>query len=63
MTDPKKDAFDRWWEWARKPLDSFLTIPSDIHNPVMTLTPEDREDRRKVNEAVSRYSESLESRK
>jgi hypothetical protein len=54
------DAFDLWWEWARKPLDSRVTIPADIHNPVMALTPEDRGDRRKVNEAVSRYAEGLE---
>jgi hypothetical protein len=42
-----KDAFDLWWEWAQKPLDSDLTIPAHIHNAVMTLTPESRRDRRK----------------
>jgi hypothetical protein len=25
-----KDAFDLWWEWAEKPLDSPLTIPAEI---------------------------------
>jgi hypothetical protein len=51
------DAFDLWWEWAEKPLDSDLTIPADIHNPVMALPEEDRHDRTKVNEAVRRYRE------
>jgi hypothetical protein len=51
MTDDK-DAFDLWWEWAQKPLDSDLTIPADIHNAVMTLTPESRRDRAMVNAAV-----------
>jgi len=23
------DAFDRWWPWAQKPLDTPLTIPAD----------------------------------
>jgi hypothetical protein len=47
-----KDAFDLWWEWAIKPLDSSLTIPSEIHEAVMALLPEERLDRAKVNEAV-----------
>jgi len=47
-----KDAFDQWWEWAEKPLDSMLT--SEIHEPVMQLAPEDRRDRDKVNKAVRR---------
>jgi hypothetical protein len=47
-----KDAFDLWWEWAQKPLDSELTIPAHIHNSVMTLTPESRRDRAMVNAAV-----------
>ena len=51
MTDDK-DAFDLWWEWAQKPLDSDLTIPVHIHNAVMTLTPESRRDRAMVNAAV-----------
>jgi hypothetical protein len=47
-----KDAFDRWWEWAEKPLDSTLTISVDIRDAVMALPPEERRDRAKVNEAV-----------
>ena len=27
-----KDAFDLWWEWAEKPVDSILTIPVEIHD-------------------------------
>ena len=27
-----KDAFDQWWEWAEEPLDSYATIPAEIHN-------------------------------
>jgi hypothetical protein len=48
----KKDAFDRWWECAEKPLDSPLTIDAEIHDAVMALPPEERLDRAKVNEAV-----------
>jgi hypothetical protein len=47
-----KDAFDPWWEWAEKPADSPLTIPAHFHETVMRLTPEQRRDRRTVNEAV-----------
>ena len=42
------DAFDRFWQWANKPIDSPLTIPAELHYVVT----EDRGDRRKVNEAV-----------
>jgi hypothetical protein len=49
------DAFDLWWEWARKPLKSHATIPAEIPTPVMELFEEDRHDRAKVNEAVTRY--------
>jgi hypothetical protein len=52
-----KDAFDLWWEWAQKPVDSPMTIPADIHYAVMDLSPEDRHDREKVNEAVRRNRE------
>jgi hypothetical protein len=48
------DAFDRFWEWAEKPLDSTLTIPAELHRAVMELSPEDRRDRAKVNEAAAR---------
>jgi hypothetical protein len=27
-----KDAFDRWWEWVEKPVDSPLTIPAHLHD-------------------------------
>jgi hypothetical protein len=32
-------------------------IDVDIHHPVIDLSPEDRRDREKVNEAVRRYRE------
>jgi hypothetical protein len=46
------DAFDRFWQWAEKPLDSPLTIPVELHRAVMELAPEDRRNREKVNEAA-----------
>jgi hypothetical protein len=55
MTD--KETFDRWWEWAEKPHESLLMIDADIHRPIMELSPEDRRDREKVNEALRRYRE------
>jgi hypothetical protein len=39
-----KDAFELWWEWAERPVDSMLTIPAEIHEAVMALSPEDRRD-------------------
>jgi hypothetical protein len=51
MSD-QKDAFDLWWEWAEKPLDSTLRIDAEIHDAVMTLTPEERRDRELVNQVV-----------
>jgi hypothetical protein len=27
-----QDAFDRWWEWFEKPVDSPLTIPAYLHD-------------------------------
>jgi hypothetical protein len=56
MTD--KEPFDLWWEWAQKPHESFLMLDADIHNAIMELSPEDRRDREKVNEAVRRFRES-----
>jgi hypothetical protein len=53
-----KDAFDLWWEWATKMPESLLMIDGDIHYAVTDLSPEDRRDRNKVNEAVRRYRES-----
>jgi hypothetical protein len=47
-----KDAFDQWQEWAIKPLDSDLSIPSDLHAAVSPLAPEQQADRDAVNEAV-----------
>jgi hypothetical protein len=29
------DAFDRFRQWAEKPLDSALTIPAELHRAVM----------------------------
>jgi hypothetical protein len=52
MTEPVKDAFDQWRESATTPADSRLTIAAEIHNALMTLTPEERIDRATVNEAV-----------
>jgi hypothetical protein len=43
-----KDAFDLWWQWAEKPLDSMLMIGADIHYPIMELSPDERRDREKV---------------
>jgi hypothetical protein len=37
-----KDAFDLWWSWAIKPLDSPLTIDAAIHDAVMALPPDPR---------------------
>jgi hypothetical protein len=53
-----KDAFDLWWEWAEKPLDSMLTIDASIHYAVSALAPEQRCDRAMVNEAVRKASET-----
>jgi hypothetical protein len=47
-----KDAFDQFWEWANKPVESRLTLPAEIYNAVMTLTDEERKDRALVNETV-----------
>lgn len=52
------DAFDRFWQWANKPLDSGLTLPADIHHAVTSLAPEARYDRAKVNEAVRKIRET-----
>jgi hypothetical protein len=48
-----KDAFDQWWEWATKDrATDFQTIPVEIRNAVMMLTPEERLDRATFNDAV-----------
>ncbi|WP_426420922.1 hypothetical protein [Bradyrhizobium genosp. A] len=46
------DAFDRFWQWAEKPLDSPLTIPAELLRAVMELSPEDRQNRATVNAAA-----------
>ena len=47
------DAYDRFWQWAEKPPESLLTIPAALHRAVMSLSPEDRQDRAKVNAAAA----------
>jgi hypothetical protein len=48
-----KDAFDLWWEWTTQgSVTDFQTIPAEIRDAVMMLTPEERMDRAIVNEAV-----------
>jgi hypothetical protein len=49
------DAFDRYWEWASRPVGSRLMLDGRLYNPIMELSKEDRRDRKKVNEAVKRY--------
>jgi hypothetical protein len=53
-TNTGRDAFDQWWEWAQKPVDSVQTIAAVIHNAVMALSPQDRRDRQKANDAARR---------
>ena len=49
------DAFDRFWQWANnKPLESQLTIPAELHQAIMALAPENRQDRAAVNQAAAR---------
>ena len=43
-----KDAFNLWWEFAEKPLDSPLTIDAEIH----CIAARRAKYRAKVNEAV-----------
>jgi hypothetical protein len=47
------DAFDQWWEWAEKPLDSYLTIPAELHEAIMALSEKERHDRTRVNKAAT----------
>jgi hypothetical protein len=48
------DAFDRFWQWANKPLeDHATTIPAELHHAVTTLPEEDWHDREKVNKAAT----------
>jgi hypothetical protein len=48
------DAFDRFWQWPDKPLESPLTNRAELHRAVMRLAVECRRDREKVNEAAAR---------
>jgi hypothetical protein len=43
------------------PRHGYRTIPAEIHNVVMTLTPEERADRATVNEAVRTQTSPLRS--
>lgn len=47
------DAFDQFWQWADKRLDSDLTIPAELHRAVMELSPEHRRNRATVNAAAA----------
>ena len=49
------DAFDRYWEWEKKPVGSRRMLDGRLYNPIMELSEEDRKDRKKVNDAVARY--------
>jgi hypothetical protein len=51
------DAFDRFRQWAEKPLDSPLTIPAELHWAVMELALEDRRECEKVNEVAARIAD------
>ncbi|WP_128089414.1 hypothetical protein [Bradyrhizobium viridifuturi] len=42
---------------GRKPLEGHVEIPVEIWRPVSRLSPEDRLDRRTVNEAVANHKE------
>ena len=53
---PVMDAYDRFWQWANKPLESPLTISAELHQGGHGSRPEDRRDREKVNEAAARRS-------
>ena len=59
MTSEKKDSFDLWREWLKRPPFSELTMPEEIMAALMTLTPEERTSRAIVNEAVRTQSSPL----
>ena len=56
VMNDNRDAFDLWWEWAEKPVDSMLIIDAAVHDAVMALPPDERRDRAKVNEAVRKLA-------
>lgn len=51
------DAYDRFWQWAEKPLESLLTIPAELHRAVTELPPEGWRDRGRVNAAAARAAD------
>ena len=53
------DAFDRFRQWANKPVDSRETIPAELHHAVTSLPMEDWHDREKVNAAARRAASPL----
>jgi hypothetical protein len=53
MSEAMAGAFDLWWKWARKPLDSYLAIPAELHEAVMALSEKERHDRTRVNKAAT----------
>lgn len=57
MSEP--DPFDLFWQWATKPVDSYLMIDAEIHHVVMALPEEERRDREVVNAAVRKCWDSL----
>jgi hypothetical protein len=38
---------------VEKPLESPLTVPAELHRAVMELSPDERQDRAKLNEAAA----------
>ena len=49
------DAFDRYWEWANKPVGSRLMLDGRLYNPIMELSEKERRDRKTEDDAVARY--------
>jgi len=37
-----KDALDQWWEWANKPLYSYLTVPTELRETVIVMRVADK---------------------
>ena len=46
------DAFDRFWHWANKAVDSHETVPAELHHAVTSMPEDDWHDGDKVNEAA-----------
>ena len=47
------DAFDRFWQWADKRLDSDLTIPAELQRAGVGLSPGQRRNRGTGNGAAA----------